>query len=749
MFDAGLTLRLANSRFREMFALPPELTRPGASFEAIIRCMTERGEYGPGDVEEMVAHRVEKARRFEPHYFERERPDGRVISIEGHPLTPGGWVTVYTDITAIRAQERLLRARSETLSEKLLAHSEDLARANRELATTIADLREAKSALAESEARIRLITRMTPAHIAHLDLTQTYTWSNDQLPLVIPGATGQVVGRGIAQVLGPEAYNIIRPELDRALAGEARAFQFSLSDGPRWLRAAFTPDLDETGRVQGVYILSVDMTEEARARQALSHTAKRELAAQLTSGLAHDFSNILTVILGLQSRLGGMDLPPKAREAVAATRAAAERGGALIERLGSISGARSLTPRPTDPAELLSGLLPLARPALPDQVVLELETVPREPVLVDSGFLQDAVLNLILNARDALDGQPGRITLGAVLTAERLEITVADTGPGFTEEALTRATQPFFTTKRGAPGSGLGLAMVYDFARASGGRLRLANAPGGGARVTIALPARRPAALPPGLVLLAEDDADIRDALREDLVALGHTVIEAGTGEEAARLLAQVEGIGLVLSDLVLGPGLSGLDLARGIRQATVCAPDALPDRATIGDGAPAPPSGTLPRTTPSPAGQPTGAPAGTAAPPDAAPPPAAPPVAATAAGGPPVTAAPPDAAPSGARGTRAAPPAAPSGAHLDRFASPAASLSEASPAGAAPPGAAPSARHLQAGAAGRAAPLPRLVLMTGLPPDDPRRQEAARLATLLPKPFTRAELAACLASIT
>ncbi len=611
MFDAELNLRLANSRFREMFALPPELTRPGASFEAIIRCMTERGEYGPGDVEALVALRVEKARRFEPHYFERDRPNGQVISIEGHPLEPGGWVTVYTDITAIRAQERLLRARSETLSEKLLSHSEDLARANRELATTIADLREAKAALAESEARIRLITRMTPAHIAHLDRTETYTWSNDQLPLVIPSAKGPVVGRSISEALGPEAYNIIRPELHRALAGESRAFQFSLSDGPRWLRAAFTPDLDEEGRVQGVYILSVDVTEEARARQALTHAAKRELAAQLTSGLAHDFSNILTVILGLQSRLEGMELPPKAREAVAATRAAAERGGALIERLGSISGARSLAPRVTDPAVLLAGLLPLARPSLPDDVTLTLDATPGEQVLVDAGFLQDAVLNLILNARDALAGRPGRITLAARLTPERLEITVEDSGPGFSEEALTRATQPFFTTKRGAPGSGLGLAMVYDFARASGGRLRLGNAPGGGARVSVSLPARRPAALPPGLVLLAEDDPDIRDGLREDLVALGHSVIEAGTGEEAARLLASVEGIGLVLSDLVLGPGLTGLDLARTL-----------------------------------------------------------------------------------------------------------------------PPGG------------------PRLVLMTGLPPDDPRRQEAAARAPLLPKPFARAELAACLASL-
>ncbi|KID12268.1 histidine kinase, partial [Rhodobacteraceae bacterium PD-2] len=156
IYDSDLNLAVCNARFAEMFDLPEHLTRPGATFEETIRHLVTRGEYGPiGDIEAAIRDRVTTARAFEPHYMERTRANGRTISVEGAPLAQGGWVTVYTDITDVRAQEQLLRTRSELLSEEVLTRSEELAATNRRLASANAALEEARRELVEIEARTR------------------------------------------------------------------------------------------------------------------------------------------------------------------------------------------------------------------------------------------------------------------------------------------------------------------------------------------------------------------------------------------------------------------------------------------------------------------------------------------------------------------------------------------------------------------------------------------------------------------
>ncbi|PKP85065.1 MAG: hybrid sensor histidine kinase/response regulator [Alphaproteobacteria bacterium HGW-Alphaproteobacteria-2] len=567
IYDADLRLAVWNIRFQEMFDLPDRLVTPGAAFEDTIRYLAERGDYGDvGEVTEFVATRVRIARAFEPHYMERTRSNGRTISVEGSPLPGGGWVTVYTDITAIKRQEALLRGRSEQLSERVLAYSEELARANRELAASIAALEQAKRDLTEAEARTRMTAEMVPAHISHLDRSERYTYSNRRLPSVLPGTPQEIVGRPARAVLGEQAHDAIRPHIARALEGEPGVMEFTHAESGRRVRAAFTPDRKDNGPVQGVYILSMDITAETQARAALTQTRKRELAAQLTSGMAHDFANLLTIILGLQARLERLEgLPAAAREIAATTRAAAQRGGRLLDRLADISGRRDLRPAPTDMGALLADVRALARSALPEGIAL-FETVEglREPILLDQGSLQDAVLNLILNARDAIGGGEGRIALRARAIRDIwVEIAVEDSGPGFSAEALEHALDPFFTTK-GEAGSGLGLAMVYDAVKLAGGTVSLANQAGSGACVTLRLPLRpapRPAEEPP-LVLLVENDPDLRAGVRDMLRGLGHAVIEAESAEEA-RTLAGLPGVGLVLSDIALGPGDSGLALLR------------------------------------------------------------------------------------------------------------------------------------------------------------------------------------------
>ncbi len=556
IYDSQLRLVLSNRRFQEMFDLPDELVQPGALFRDTIYCLASRGEYGDEDsVEEMVKVRVNQALAFEPHYMERVRPNGQVISIEGAPLPQGGWVAVYTDITGAKRAENLLRARSEELSGQLLTHAEELSATNRQLAATITALEEAKRELTEIEARTRMTTEMMPAHIAHLNTEGRYDYSNRRLSSVMPGRPSDILGLHISQALGTSAFARVESHLQRAYDGNTSVFEFTEDQDSRRIRVSFTPD-----GAGGVYVMSVDITEETQARVALQQTRRREMAAQMTNGLAHDFSNLLTIILGMQSQLTKMDLPEDARALVAATQKTARRGGQLLNRIADMTGNRTPQPKATDMRRLLEDLRIVATPSLPRGVGLSVvNTLPDQALMLDPGMLQDALLNLVLNARDAC-GTSGQVTISAHTVGNIwVEITVSDTGPGFSSEALEKALNPFFTTK-GSDGSGLGLPMVYDTVKLAGGDLNLRNTPSG-ASVVLRLPYRPAPPEQDGLVLLVEDSDDLRGQFRDMLIDLGHSVIEATSADEALALTANVEGIVMVLSDIRLEGPATGLDM--------------------------------------------------------------------------------------------------------------------------------------------------------------------------------------------
>jgi CheY-like chemotaxis protein len=273
----------------------------------------------------------------------------------------------------------------------------------------------------------------------------------------------------------------------------------------------------------------------------------------------------LTIVLGSQARLAEMTLPAEARPHIDATLAAARRGGTLLERLSQLTGARDWRPEPCATEDFLADLDVLARAALPGGVTLTIRNaLPGERLMLDPGLLQDALLNLILNARDAC-GPEGRIgvTLSA-LQGTWAEFAVTDTGPGFSDAALHRGFEPFYTTK-GAEGSGLGLAMVYDMAKLAGGRVVLGNT-FSGARVALRLPLRTaPAEAAGRLVLMVEDSAEVRATIRDMLTELGHAVAEAASAAEARTLLETLPEIGAVLTDLTLEGEETGLDLAESL----------------------------------------------------------------------------------------------------------------------------------------------------------------------------------------
>jgi signal transduction histidine kinase len=562
IFDSDLRLAVCNAPFQDMFALPDHLVALGAPFEDTIRHLALQGEYGQVDnLEAFVAERTEMARAFEPHYMERTRANGTIISVEGSPLPQGGWITVYTDITSTKKQETLLRARSEELTDQVLAHTEELASTNRALAATVSALGETKRHLTEVEARTRLTTEMMPAHIAHIDETGHYTYSNRRLSTIIPERTNNIVGMHISDALGADVYGKIKPALLAAIAGENTVMEFTDAHSARRIRVAFTPDIRD-----GVYILSMDVTQETQARVALQQTRKRELAAQMTSGLAHDFSNLLTIIWGMQSKLARLDgLPDTALTLVDGTLNAAKRGGELLGSIAEITAQRVQRPRATDLHNLLQDIETLAAPSLPDNVKFTVfDRVPNEPVLLDQGAIQDALLNLILNARDAC-GSNGEITLSATTVHNTwIEFTVSDTGTGFSPDALEQGCDPFFTTK-GSEGTGLGLPMVYDITKLAGGDLRLQNTPNSGASVRLRLPLRYCPKITGGLVLLVEDSDDLRALYRDMLIDMGHSVIEATSADEATALIADLPDIALILSDIRLNGEGTGLDLLKRI----------------------------------------------------------------------------------------------------------------------------------------------------------------------------------------
>ena len=562
IYDAKLRLVLSNRRFQEMFDLPAHLHKPGAAFSDCIMHLALRGDYGKlSDIESFVKERVEKAKSFTPHYMERVRANGQVISVEGTPLPHGGWGAVYTDITQIKRQEDMLRARSEELSGQLTAYSQELTTTNRKLASTISILEQSQQDLREVEARTRLTTEMMPAHIAHVGPDRRYTYSNKRLNLVMPGRPANIINRHIAEALGAQTYSLIEPHLNNALDGKSSVFEFTDELSSRRIRTAFTPDTSDPNQVSGVYVLSMDVTEEAQARATLQQQSKREMASHLTSGLAHDFSNLLTIIMGAQGRLAERDLPPDARQLVDATLNAATRGGALLNSIADMVGNRAPHPQAITMKDVFDQLAPLAYSALDAQHNLILKPPKTDKQwLLDAGQLMDALLNLILNARDAI-GQSGTITLAAKIVKDTwIEFVVTDTGQGFSKNALKHAFDPFFTTK-GENGTGLGLSMVYDVAKMNGGSLVLQNG-FRGARVTLRLPARQAIAQrPPGMALLVEDQTDLRDVFRNYLTGMGYSVIEASDAGEARALLGELSEITLVLTDLQLKGEETGVDL--------------------------------------------------------------------------------------------------------------------------------------------------------------------------------------------
>ncbi|WP_130987740.1 ATP-binding protein [Klebsiella pneumoniae] len=333
--------------------------------------------------------------------------------------------------------------------------------------------------------------------------------------------------------------------------------------------------------------MEIDRIKRQELEEALLHSQKMKAVGQLTGGLAHDFNNLLAVIIGSLELV-----EPDARDAPRLSRAlkAAERGALLTQRLLAFSRKQALHPQAVAMAPLLENLSELMRHSLPATLSLEIEAQsPAWPAWIDVGQLENALINLVMNARDAMAGRGGvikirtwnqRVTRSSGQRQDMVALEVIDHGSGMSQAVKARVFEPFFTTKATGSGSGLGLSMVYGFVRQSGGRVALESAPGQGTTVRLQLPRAltevekevAPAVdePPPAgerLALVLEDEEDVRQTLCEQLHQLGWLTLETASGEEALQLLEASPDIALLISDLMLPGALSGADVIHTARR--------------------------------------------------------------------------------------------------------------------------------------------------------------------------------------
>ena len=352
---------------------------------------------------------------------------------------------------------------------------------------------------------------------------------------------------------------------------------------------------DQKGEVLGRVGVVRDITQELSRQKALTEAQRMEAFGQLTGGIAHDFNNLLTVISGnlemLEMRLEDERQKTLAKRAIDA----AEMGARLTSRLLTFARRRRFATRVIDLNEQVMGMADLLRRTLGEDIDLTTLLAPRLwGVKADASEVENAVLNLAINSRDAMP-KGGKLVVttanvtvtagsaeaeGGLAPGEYVRLSIADTGVGMTAEVRERAFEPFFTTKPTGRGTGLGLATIYGFVRELGGSVTIESEPGQGATVNLYLPrsgeaaepakaGEREAPLPVSAgetVLLVEDNAEVRHVASGRLARLGYKVIEAANGPAALAVLEAGTAIDAVFSDIVMAGGLSGFDVARWVR---------------------------------------------------------------------------------------------------------------------------------------------------------------------------------------
>lgn len=505
----------------------------------------------------------------------------------GEGLLQAAFEAGVDDVIATQADADLLRLRMRALVRRQLVADE---------AERLESERESARAAAE-QFRV-LVEGVTDYALYMLDPEgRVSTWN---------AGAERIKGYAADEVIG-ESFEIFYPEQDRAAGEPQRALAQARREGRYeteaqrlrkggrlfWAHVIIDRILDDKGRLRGYAKITRDISEKRHvaeelqeARAALLQAQKMEAIGQLTGGIAHDFNNMLAGIIGalnLVRRRIASGRIDEAEKFIEAAHTSANRAAALTSRLLAFGRRQTLDIQPIDVNAVIASMRILLDRTMGENI--HVETIfenEAEWASTDVNQLESAILNLAINARDAMS-EDGQLTIATRRSADKpgmIEIVVRDTGVGMTPEILEKVFDPFFTTKPQGQGTGLGLSMVYGFVTQSGGSVDIDSKPGAGAAIRLRLPASAPATaeIKPAarmerqtkaageVVLVVEDDPQVRMLILEVLAELKYEAIEAATPEVALESLKSAARIDLMVSDVGL-PGMNGRQLAAAARK--------------------------------------------------------------------------------------------------------------------------------------------------------------------------------------
>jgi two-component system, cell cycle sensor histidine kinase and response regulator CckA len=573
VFDASRRVRLANAAFAELVGEPVEALA-GRHFEELTEQSDRPAHSSP--VQELATfgsvvtmHRV-RAANGDPIDVEISSTlleDGGTFSVVrdlrrrsefGAPRTSGGWVAPRISEPRLRVTEQVSEARDFRL---------------------LFDATPLPAWVYDAES-LRFVA-VNRAAIEHYGYSETEFLASTIL-FIRPSEDQQRVLDYAHDSPGTDRVGVFRHRRKDGELIDVETISYGFELDGRRVRIVVINDVTDQLRVR-------DQQEQLQAQMLLAQ--KMDAVGRLAGGVAHDFNNLLSVILGAAEKLGkSLATYDPLQEEVTDIRDAVGRGAALTRQLLIFGRKEVRTPGLLDVNEVVIGVERLLMRVLGSSVKIEIRRdVERAPVVADAGQLEQVLVNLAINARDAmlrggaLTIRTGEETLDLaaataldVIPGPYVTIDVEDTGIGMDEATRARAFEPFFTTKGPAQGAGLGLAMVYGIVRQSGGAISLRSAPGAGTHVRIHLPRGgasavaeaevTPAAETRGLVLLVEDEPRVRSQARRLLQRSGYAVVEASDGAEAKRIFAERQGdIDVVVTDVVM-PMVGGVEMVATLR---------------------------------------------------------------------------------------------------------------------------------------------------------------------------------------
>jgi PAS domain S-box-containing protein len=458
-------------------------------------------------------------------------------------------------------------------------------------ARDISQRKRAEERLSQSEETKRALFAAAMDSIFLLNRAGTVLEVNEAGARTLGADVGDMVGRNIFEFMPPEVGDLRRGKLLAMLESKEPVVDEDGRDG-RWFETHAQPILDARGEVRRIALFSRDITQRKQAEEQLQQSQKMRAVGQLTGGIAHEFNNILTVVISNLEILETGNLSKSdASILMRNSTDAAHRGARLTKQLLAFSRKEMLRPEVFQINDLIIDEVDLLRPTLGEGITIEAYRAENlESIKVDRQLLWNAVLNLALNARAAMP-EGGTLTIetasidleeempgedGGLPPGRYVTLTVSDTGYGMSPDVLEHAFEPFFTTRGLAEGTGLGLSMVYGFVNQSGGHVTIESEEGKGTSVRLYLPVAEEAAeeketepknqdhrwIGKKTVLLVENDKAVREVMVMVLNGLGCETHEAEDGLEALEVLDRVPRIDLLFADVVLPNGMSGTELA-------------------------------------------------------------------------------------------------------------------------------------------------------------------------------------------